>query len=267
MLELVQVPVFFEEHNNPEYLRVLNDYRLLTKNYQTKQIGEFIGGMPVTLENDCFKPILRTDANGRFAYNMTLKADGERYLLFLNYYGELYLIDRSLNVYLFLLDGNRLPPIDTSIVKPFLLDGELVKMSSGNYEFYFFDILFFNEESYIEKNYYERYDVLGYVITKILSGYITAVVPELTINVKKWFPITDILKTDDIYEYINNETNKGRYKKDYLKADGIILQPFDTPYIPFGPWNKLNNIQFKWKPVEDQTMDFKIKILRRKIIF
>jgi hypothetical protein len=254
MFQLVQIPIFWDDQNNPEYLRVLNDYLILTKNYQTKQNGEFIGGMPVTLENDCFKPILRTDSNGALAYNMTLKVDGERYLLFLNYHGELYLIDRSLNFYIFMKNGNRLPPIDPGLVKPFLLDGELVKTS----DYYFFDLLFYDNESFIEKNYYTRYDVLAHVVNNILSGYFT----ELGVHVKKWFPLTDILKTDNIYQYIIDETNKGKYKKDYLIADGIILQPLDTEYVTFGPWNKYNNIQFKWKPYEDQTMDFKIKMVK-----
>jgi len=144
MLELVQVPVFWEGQNNPEYIRNLNDYLLLTKKYQTKQFGEFIGGMPVTLENNCFKPLLRTDSDNNFVYNITLKLDGERYLLFLNYSGELYFIDRSLNFYFFIINGNRFPRIDPTIVKPFLLDGELTN-TGGLYEFFLFDILFFNE--------------------------------------------------------------------------------------------------------------------------
>jgi len=257
MLQLVQVPALWEDQNNPEYLRVLNEYLILTKNYQTKQFGEFIGGMPVTLENNCFKPLLRTDSNGRSTYNMTLKLDGERYLLFLNYSGELYLIDRSLNFYIFLNNGERLPIIDPVAVKPFLLDGELVDL-----DFYFFDLLFSDNTSFIEQNYYIRYDVLNHVVSNILSGYVGSLRSKLSVQVKIWFPITDITHTSDVYEYIIEQTNKGKYKKDYLKADGIILQPFDTPYVTFGPWNKYNNIQFKWKPAKDQTIDFKIKIIK-----
>jgi hypothetical protein len=255
MLELVQVPVFWEGQNNPEYIRNLNEYLLLTKKYQTKQFGEFIGGMPVTLENNCFKPLLRTDSNNNFVYNITLKLDGERYLVFLNYSGELYFIDRSLNFYFFNINGNRFPRIDPTIVKPFLLDGELTSL----YEFFLFDVLFFNEESFIEQNYHIRYDLLKHILINIFNDYPTE---DLTFTIKKWFPITDIIKTNDIYEYIYQQTNKDRLKKYYLKADGLILQPFDTPYVIFGPWNKYNNIQFKWKPLNDQTMDFKIKIIK-----
>ena len=57
------------------------------------------------------------------------------------------------------------------------------------------------------------------------------------------------------------ETNKLRPKESKLEADGINLQPFDTPYVPYGPWNKYNNVQFKWKPSNQLTIDFKIKIV------
>ena len=96
MYSLIQVPVFLLNNNNQEYLQVRNDYLILTGKYQRTPRGEFIGGMPVTMENDCFKPLIRTDSENRFVYNITLKVDGERYLLFLSTWGEIYLIDRLL---------------------------------------------------------------------------------------------------------------------------------------------------------------------------
>ena len=83
MLELIQVPAIWDQQNNPEYIRNLNDYYTLTRKYQKSDKPEFIGGMPVTLENNCFKSLFRTN-NKVFVYNLTLKVDGERYLLFLN---------------------------------------------------------------------------------------------------------------------------------------------------------------------------------------
>jgi hypothetical protein len=263
MLELIQVPPIYEDQNNPEYLRNLNDYLQITKNYQKETLGsnykkessgsEFIGGMPVTLENNCFKQLYRT-INKVFVYNLTLKVDGERYLLFLNSWGELYFIDRLLNFYFFQQDSVRLPRIN---LKPFLLDGELVQhKSTKEFEFFIFDVLFYEGNSFIEKDYYTRYDIIMSILT-IFSGYPS----ELIVSGKKWFPLTDLLKTNDIYSYITENTNQGRLKKFHLKADGLILQPFDTPYVTSGPWNKYNNILFKWKPVNEQTMDFKIKII------
>ena len=43
-----------------------------------------------------------------------------------------------------------------------------------------------------------------------------------------------------------------------IKLDGLIFTPFDTEYIIGGPWNKYLNFQFKWKPVEEQSIDFSI---------
>jgi hypothetical protein len=255
---LVQVPVFWEGVNNPEYLRVLNDYLELTKKYQTIDKREFIGGMPVTMENDCFKQLLRTNSAGEFVYHTTLKVDGERYLLFLSSYGALYFIDRQLNFYVFMdPKKGRLPLIDPQVVKPFLFDGELVQFkSSKKYEFFLFDVLFYQGDSFVEQNYHVRLDLISQIYKNVLFGFFTPF--GIDISIKKWFPITDITKTNDLYEYINLNTNKGRTEK--LLADGLILQPFDTEYVVSGPWNKFNNVLFKWKPAEDQTMDFKIKI-------
>jgi len=254
---LVQVPVFLDySQNNPEYLNALNDYLKLTNQFEmgTRQ---FIGGMPITLENDCFKELLRVDSENKYAYNITLKVDGERYLLFLSSWGNLYLIDRLLNFFIFLNEsGQRLPAIND--VPKFLIDGELVN-NGGSYEYLIFDLLFAQNQDYLSLNYTKRYEGVVYILDYVLNGYIKFIQSNINISLKRWFPITDIVNNSDIYKYIITETNKNRTTK--LKADGLILQPFDTQYVPYGPWNKYNNIQFKWKPVEDQTMDFKIKIL------
>ena len=166
-MNLVQVPIFWEGGNNPEYLHVLNDYVLLTKNYQKKQ-PEFLGGMPVTLENDCFKQLIRTDSDKKFVYHITLKVDGERYLLFLSSYGSLYFIDRRLNFYIFVdSSGSRLPAFNAEIVKPFLFDGELVQFKNGDFEFLIFDVLFYQGESFIEQTYDIRLDVIVQSIQKV----------------------------------------------------------------------------------------------------
>jgi hypothetical protein len=61
------------------------------------EYSKFIGGMPVTLEIDCLRPILRKK-DGKYEYYMTLKADGERYLLLI-INKEYYFISRSMNFY------------------------------------------------------------------------------------------------------------------------------------------------------------------------
>lgn len=260
MFKLTPVPIFSGYANNPEYIRILNDYLLFTKKYQVEPLiqDQFIGGMPVTLENNCFKPLLKRNKKGEFVYNMTLKVDGERYFMYLTRWGELYLIDRLLNFYYFDNHGERLQHMDPSIVKQFIFDGELVTHKSGYMEFLIFDVLFYKGESIIEQNYYTRYQVCNDALTHLLKDYFNRT--DLLISLKSWFPITDIIEVDDVYQYVIDQTNGDRNAKIKLKADGLILQPFDTKYAVNGPWNKYNNVQFKWKPSEDQTMDFKIKI-------
>ena len=43
-----------------------------------------------------------------------------------------------------------------------------------------------------------------------------------------------------------------------VSLDGLIFTPFDTEYIIGGPWKKFLNIQYKWKPINEQSIDFAI---------
>ena len=53
------------------------------------------------------------------------------------------------------------------------------------------------------------------------------------------------------------------FTKKALELDGLIFTADDTLYT-IGSWNKLLSIQFKWKPVEQQTVDLLIKKSRPK---
>ena len=243
---------------NPEYLQIRDEYNKLISNVvnDNLQDEEFIGGMPVQLEKGCLKQLIKQNDNS-YTYYATLKVDGERYLLFLASNGVVYLIDRSVNFYYFEIENKRLMPLDPKVVKPFLIDGELVS-HHDHYEYLIFDLLFYQGDSYIEKDYYTRYDVANYAINMVLKKYFRkACKRELTVSLKTWFPIN--LNVPNVYKHIIAETNRTRTTA--LKADGIILQPFNTPYVTFGPWNKYNNVQFKWKPSNQLTIDFKIKAM------
>ena len=60
--------------------------------------------------------------------------------------------------------------------------------------------------------------------------------------------INDFVRTENKYhaELIN------------VKLDGLIFTPFDAEYITGGPWKKFLNTQYKWKPIEEQSIDFAI---------
>jgi len=262
-MDIRQIPVFRPDGlNNEEYLIVRADYMDLTREFQGTSgtpNGDFIGGMPVTLNSDCYRQFFRLNENNEFVYYITLKVDGERYLLFLSSWGKLYFIDRILNFYEIFSRGVRIPEMGG--IKRCLLDGEYYSGSAGNNEFLVFDLLYYSDKSYIRENYYSRYDVAKYSINNVFKDYSIKLNLDFNITLKKWFPITDITKTKNIYSYIQTETNSTRTTP--FTADGLILQPFDGEYVVSGPWNKNDNVLFKWKPVEDQTMDFQIKMVSR----
>lgn len=65
----------------------------------------------------------------------------------------------------------------------------------------------------------------------------------------------------DFYEKINEmrrDNDSDSVEVYNIKLDGLIFTPFNTEYVIGGAWKKFMNIQFKWKPAEEQTIDFQI---------
>ena len=173
--------------------------------------------------------------------------------MFINKDSNVYLVDRSTNLFKF----NFSLSVD---LKNTILDGELVHHADGSYEYLIFDILFNNGVEVMSMEFSKRY-IESKNVLKNMNDY-----PGLAFGLKEWFPITDILKSNDIYGFVKGNTNKSRIiqRKPLLVADGLILQPNDTEYIPFREWNGYNNVQFKWKPTDQLTIDFKIKWISDK---
>jgi hypothetical protein len=239
--------------NNPEYFKVKLDYIKLINSYREKMQDQFIGGMPVQIEGDCIRQLLRINPQtNELAYSITLKVDGERFLMYINNESQVYFLDRSTNI----TDlGIYFPGLQNCI-----LDGELVTHNDSSKEYLVFDVLFYNGVSVMGRDYPGRYLVSKEILSKIPST------PLFSCSLKEWFPITKILETNDIYKLIRDLTNKTRssQKKPLLIADGLVLQPNDGTYVPFREWNTYNNVQFKWKPPDQLTIDFKIKRISDK---
>ena len=203
---------------------------------------------------------------------MTLKADGERYLLFVTESRRVFLINRSTDIFYFKLPVGLRFHFSDRVRGPLLLDGELVEHSPGKFEYLAFDILFYpSPVQYVEgelvrgqtmscmfQNFNIRQSILNEVLASMGSKYMVC-------SSNQWFPITDIIKVSIIYKFVEETTNKIRKKQKLikLKSDGIILQPNDTAYVPFREWNKYNNVQFKWKPSDQLTIDFQIKMITK----
>jgi len=196
--------------------------------------------------------------------------------MFLATTGFIYFIDRSMNIYYFINDHNgSRHRINPDIIKPFILDGELMEYKEHSlvtdYEYLVFDVLFAQPYSsgspsktisWMHFDYIVRYNTLRTLVDEVLHPLYSSPTTDhkFHCSVKLWFPIFDITKTVNIYKEIIKKTNETRSKKYRLKADGVILQPFDGAYIPFKEWNAYNNVQFKWKPSDELTIDFKIKL-------
>jgi hypothetical protein len=253
---------------NEEYFRIKNDYITMINKFRENMADQFIGGMPVQMEKGCIKQLFRTTISNTLAYSVTLKVDGERFLMMVGLDSQVVFIDRSTNIFYLINSFNeraRFPGIKA----PFLLDGELVQHPNGEYEYLVFDVLFYPNQAnvlttYMYSNYEYRYLVAHECVTLInkytFNGF--------NVSLKQWFPITDILITKNFYKYIADATNDYRAKRKIplLKADGLIFQPNDGPYIPFREWNGYNNVQFKWKPPEELTIDFKILVTGKRWI-
>ena len=63
------------------------------------------------------------------------------------------------------------------------------------------------------------------------------------------------------YELLNNyirTTQTNHAELINISLDGLIFTPFDTEYVISGPWKKFLNTQYKWKPTDEQSIDFAI---------
>jgi len=264
-LEKVQIPIYNsivingKESliENQDYFTLKDEYLSYINDYRENPSDQFIGGMPVQLQKNCLSQLLRGTSYEKLIYGITLKVNGVRHLFFLSKTGVLYFIDRVTNFYYFKRPDNSVVSFKPTEF-PFLFDGELVLHKNGRFEFLVFDVIMYMDRgknyNWMSNNYYDRLYIMDKAINKDLTFM------EFDVTLKTWFPIETIKQTSNIYKYVIDKTNETRSKKPRLEEDGLILQPFDGNYIPFREWNVFNNVQFKWKPPQQLTIDFKIKL-------
>ncbi len=232
--------------------------------------GNFPGPQPVTLERpnvlpneDDTTPNIRNDD-----YNVTDKADGQRCLLVAMPSGGIYLVDTNLNVY-----GTdcRLSKDQVAEWAGTILDGEWVRRNAENKpmsKYYAFDIY----------NGYKGEDVSSLPFltrspnTNTRFAAMTAAVAVLTnaertvIGIPSHFslgiaaknfrtpesagdPMAIFREAAAVLDFVNDT-------KPY-HSDGLIFTPNKSP-LPknMGTWKA----QFKWKPSEENSIDFMVAI-------
>lgn len=247
--------------NKKEQIEIFEEYFNFI--YPTKNIEDakknpksyFPGPQPVTLMKKNIIPKGVDNTSIQENYTITEKADGERMLLYFNNKGNCYLVN------------NRLKFIKLNItnieLKNSIFDGEYITETKSKNKLYgIFDVYYLNgnivaNKPLISNDINEsRLNIIKNSIKKINNK---------TIFAKQFKYGNDIFKES---KDILNSIKADLY--DY-KTDGIIFTPKDLivgadfandEYKLGGTWRKT----FKWKPAEDNTIDFLVKTNKGEIM-
>ena len=169
-------------------------------------------------------------SNVQFAVNP--KADGERYLLFIDNKGDVNMVSRSMKSII------NIQCTSSVLCKNSVLDGEYITLKNGDKAFLAFDGLWTCNKS-IETNHYpERYSEIGKVVNTLNSGLCSIKIM-----------LTDVHFGTGLEG--GNKVLKTIYP---FETDGLIITPSKSPYIRH-TWYK----QLKWKPMHMNSVDFRVK--------
>jgi hypothetical protein len=238
--------------------KVLQSYQNFIQN------NRFLGCSPVTLEERNFSDIVDDNIpNIRSSYNVTDKADGLRCLAYTNSKGELYLIDMGLNVYR--------TGFEQLTCRESIIDGEWVTRTRNKEPmnvFLAFDIYyavdkkdvsqypFYNKED-SDKSRYEQLKKWMETFNKGDGPKKLMVQASLQVSMKTFL----FAKSNDIFR--NATKVLDTYRVYY--TDGLIFTPNDLPLPGYDEEKKIIKpsatfyAQFKWKPSEDNTIDFLVR--------
>lgn len=265
-----------------EVLRGLQKNSVLIRNSQKKKaldayftlvgVQKFRGVKPRTLEMKNFiaKKISNVP-NIREGYNVTDKADGLRVLGFCNSEGELFLIDKALNVY---RTGMKNPACQNSLV-----DGEWItnikddkdpKAVKATHQLWLFDIYIAPDKKVVDTL---PFYVTGKAVPKDTQTRYKELVDWETLwnsgatASKGLAAANQLVVKRKMFEFA--EKGLGIFAKAKLMlerkteyhTDGLIFTANDKP-LPDADSNFRE--QFKWKPSEDNTIDFLVRIEKDK---
>jgi hypothetical protein len=237
---------------------------------QAYGLPRFLGCSSVTLEERNFNAVVEHVPNIRNGYNVTDKADGLRCLAFTDAKGELYLIDMGMNVYRTGLANEK--------CKNSMVDGEWVTRTRSKepiQQFLAFDIYYAKDKKDVSQypfytedksNLDTRHNQLKMWIENFNSDGPKKLLPYLTAQIQLQVAMKKFLfaKAGDL-SIFNKAANVLDTHRIYY-TDGLIFTPND---LPLPGYNKEKGTlkpaatfyeQFKWKPSEDNTIDFLVTI-------
>ena len=245
--------------------QILNEYyNLIKKNMDIPSYYKdipLLAPKPITLEK-C--NLVNPNEYGAVSilkdYTVTEKADGERILMYINNEGNVYLIDNSLKVE----DSGIKAKKD---IHNSLIDGEYIRCDK--------------RIDNIKKNIFAAFDIY-YINNKCLTSL--PLIGGRNNELPKIIKGLDLKKSNFDFVVMKNHYNSGNIINDCreilnnvhkypYEIDGLIFTPaklavysyypsIPVPITPNMTWDKL----FKWKPPEQNTIDFLIKFVEDVII-
>lgn len=247
--------------------KVLSEYHNLIKKdikisyYNKKDFIPLLTPKPITLERiNLTNPKEFGAVSILEGYTVTEKTDGERLLLYINNNGNIYTINNTYNIF------------DTGLIAQSnlynsLIDGEYVTCNkridnSSKDIFAAFDMFYIKGKNITllpliaEKDNNSRYNYL-----KFAKNYIDSSKSNIEFIVKKFYYNDD---KKNILNYCNDILSN--YKTYPYQIDGLIFTPSKLPLYSYYSnkavqltdnvrWDRL----FKWKPPEQNTIDFLVK--------
>jgi hypothetical protein len=256
---------------------ILDEYYKLT-NQETRKNKVFMAPQPVTLNLSNLYD--KNPINILNNYAVTEKADGQRYLLYINKSKRGYLINTKLDDVLDI--GVEFPNIKAEWV----LDGEYIQKDKNNQPiqlFMIFDVYYADlKDDPYKLPYYDETNLSREKILEIFDKEYTKnmkIVDQdfdiFRIYNKKYhysintYDLEQIDKSILLHsKFILDKNNDGGFE---YSIDGLIYLPLKLPVksdLDGKPQKFINGAwkhNFKWKPPEENTIDFKISTVKQTI--
>ena len=240
---------------------VKTDYKTLTNTELFRGVKPFV----LSVENMESAPSVEfKGASIRKDYNVTDKADGLRMHGFFDGAGVFYMIDMDMSVY-------RTDYRCKKLAKT-LLDGEWVTQSKANEDgeksilnnFYVFDVYYYKGADVSQKHFYSAADGIPSEDTRhgILVECMKLLESEETEKPRGKNPLLIQKKAfyfpSAVHDVFSNaSTILDQAETMEYDTDGVIFTANDAP-LPSKP-QEIFDRQFKWKPAEENTIDFLVK--------
>lgn len=215
----------------------------------------FIGPQPVTLERVNIVDTVKGNINILTDYTVTEKADGERHLLFVNPHGKAYFINNRMNI--------KFSGITLKTVKNVILDGEFITTDIlGRHikHFAIFDAYYYDAKSIRDLPLVGNKDSR---LSKV-KEFITAAKNSFKEEDYEIY-CKEFLFGSNIFEKAAEILNKAKSAGFPYKIDGLIFTPMHNGVGAIYKDQEVDKhvnvwrAVFKWKPSEDNTIDFCVK--------